>query len=56
MCLIFFFVVAQKSDEANIKNIFDTALKNGQSYEMLEYLATKIGARLSGSPGAAAAV
>lgn len=46
----------QKNDETNIKGIFDTALKNGQSYEMLEYLATKVGQRLSGSPGAAAGV
>ena len=49
-------VQAQKEDEANIRMIFDQALKQGESYPMLEYLATKIGARLSGSPGAAAAV
>jgi hypothetical protein len=39
-----------------IKNIFENSLSQGKSYPMLEYLATKIGARLSGSPGAAAAV
>src|SRR5690606_2018793 len=35
---------------------YDEALVKGQSYEMLEHLCTKIGPRLSGSPGAAAAV
>lgn len=49
-------VFAQKNDETAIKNIFDTSLKDGQSYQMLEYLTTQIGQRLSGSPGAAAAV
>jgi len=36
--------------------IFDRELSAGASYEMLEHLSTKIGARLSGSPAAAAAV
>lgn len=45
-----------QTDQAQIKKIFDTELTNGQSYQLLEHLATKIGARLSGSPGAAAAV
>lgn len=48
--------VAQKNDEAMVKSIFDTSLKNGESYEMLEHLTMRIGSRLSGSPGAAAAV
>jgi carboxypeptidase Q len=39
-----------------IKQIYDEALRNGKSFEMLNELCTKIGARLSGSPGAAAAV
>ena len=39
-----------------IRIIFDEALKNGQSYEMLDYLSNRIGGRLSGSPQAAAAV
>src|SRR5258708_36647364 len=43
-------------DSEGIKQIFDEALKNGKSYEMLTELCTKIGPRLSGSPGAAAAV
>jgi carboxypeptidase Q len=47
---------AQSEDEAVIKKIFDLALTQGQSYEMLHDLSVKIGPRLSGSPGAAAAV
>jgi len=43
-------------DQTSIKQIYDEALLHGQSYEMLTELCTKIGARLSGSPGAAAAV
>jgi len=43
-------------DQEGIKEIFDEALKRGQSYQMLTDLCTKIGPRLSGSPGAAAAV
>lgn len=56
LVILFSGIVIAQTDEAKIKNIFDTALKNGQSYEMLEYLTTQIGPRLSGSPGAAAAV
>jgi carboxypeptidase Q len=47
---------AQTADEITIKSIYDMALKNGQSYEMLGQLTKEVGARLSGSPGAAAAV
>lgn len=47
---------AQSSQEAAIKSIYDLELTKGESYSMLEFLTTKIGARLSGSPGAAAAV
>lgn len=39
-----------------VKKIFDQELSDGRSYEMLEFISTKIGSRLSGSPGAAAAV
>lgn len=58
LVLSFVFVsgYSQKKDEATIKSIFDTSLKSGQSYEMLEYLTTRIGQRLSGSAGAAAGV
>ena len=47
---------SQNSQEAAIKSIYDLELTKGESYSMLEYLTTKIGSRLSGSPGAAAAV
>jgi carboxypeptidase Q len=47
---------SQSADEATIKQIFDEALSNGKSYDMLHDLTTNIGPRLSGSPGAAAAV
>lgn len=46
----------QPSDEAMVKSLFDEALTNGHSYDMLEQLTKEVGARLSGSPGAAAAV
>jgi carboxypeptidase Q len=50
------FVFAQGEDEAVIRKLFDLSLSKGQSYEMLYHLSVDIGARLSGSPGAAAAV
>jgi carboxypeptidase Q len=45
-----------QSDALMIEKIFDQALSAGRSYEMLDHLSTNIGARLSGSPSAAAAV
>lgn len=53
-----FSICAQSSSqyEGTIRSLYDLELTQGQSYAMLEYLATRIGARLSGSPGAAAAV
>ncbi len=55
--LLFLFVaVAQSQDESAIEQIFDKALTEGKSYQWLEYLTTKVGPRLSGSPGAAAGV
>lgn len=45
-----------KADQAMVRKIFDEALANGESYEMLHYLTKRIGGRLSGSPEAAAAV
>ncbi len=59
ICILFIVsgvVHAQSSDETTIRSIYDEALARGKSYEMLEYLTTKIGSRLSGSPGAAASV
>ncbi len=43
-------------DQQGIKEIFNEALSRGKSYELLSDLCLKIGPRLSGSPGAAAAV
>ncbi len=54
LVLCHFAAIAQ--DENTIRTIFDEALAKGKSYEMLYDLTTKIGPRLSGSPGAAAAV
>jgi len=48
--------IAQTNDEATIRKIYDESLERGKSYSMLEYLTTRIGERLSGSPGAAKAV
>lgn len=60
LCVVLLFAClvsgAQSTDEQVIRKIYDEALAKGQSYEMLEHLCTKIGPRLSGSPGAAAAV
>ncbi|HEU5291301.1 MAG TPA: M20/M25/M40 family metallo-hydrolase [Cyclobacteriaceae bacterium] len=49
-------LLAQTQDEKIIRQIYDKALKEGKSYAMLEHLTKKIGARLSGSDGAAKAV
>lgn len=49
---------AQNSEEDAfyIRKIYDKALTEGKSYEWLNYLTTRIGGRLSGTPQAAAAV
>src|SRR5690606_6221890 len=44
------------TDSATIKKFYNNALTSYESYENLRYLTKKIGARLSGSPQAAAAV
>lgn len=44
------------TDEQMIRKLFDEALSNGRSYQMLDQLANGIGPRLSGSAGAEAAV
>ena len=49
-------VFSQTSDASTIRTIFDESLKRGKSYSMLRELSLNIGARLSGSPGAAMAV
>ena len=45
-----------QSHESRIKTIYDTELSSGHTYDNLRYLCKEIGNRLSGSPGAAAAV
>jgi carboxypeptidase Q len=61
-CCLFFslgsFAQAVSTDEDAffIRNIYDKALTEGQCYHWLEYLTTKIGGRLAGSPQAAAAI
>ncbi|MDP5106744.1 MAG: M20/M25/M40 family metallo-hydrolase [Polaribacter sp.] len=46
----------EKIDSTNIKSLFDSALTDGKSYEWLRDLTQNIGARLSGSEGAAKSV
>ncbi len=43
-------------DAIFIRQIYDEALTNGETYQWLRYLAKDVGSRLSGSPQAAAAV
>ncbi len=50
------FCFAQKNDSVMLRKIASEVLQNGECYRNLEYLCTKIGGRLSGSPQAAAAV
>ena len=45
-----------QTDAEQIKTIFDNALKDGKSYQWLDYLSNKIGGRLSGSANAERAV
>ena len=45
-----------KQDSIVIKNIFNTVLTNGQSYQWLDYLSNEIGGRLSGSHESIAAI
>lgn len=47
---------AENEDAFFIRRIHDVSLTQGQSYPWLHYLSKKIGARLAGSPQAAAAV
>jgi Zn-dependent M28 family amino/carboxypeptidase len=50
------FLAQGQNHEENIRKIYDTELSTGHSYQNLRYLTKEIGNRLSGSPGAAAAV
>ncbi len=54
--LIGYQVYAQNDDAHQIKNIYDTALTEGQAYDWLNYLSNQIGGRLSGSVQAQRAV
>ena len=47
---------AQDTDAFTLKSIYDKALTEGECYDWLRHLTKEVGARLSGSPGAAAAV
>ncbi len=47
---------AKDADALMIRKIYDLALTKGSCYEWLDYLATEIGGRISGSPEAARAV
>ena len=47
---------AQNKDSISLRKIFDYYLTESKCYSNLEYLATKIGGRLSGSAQAAQAV
>jgi carboxypeptidase Q len=49
-------VAVNKTDSTTIKKLFNSALSNGQSYQMLDVLSNEIGGRLSGSPEAQQAV
>lgn len=55
VCLVCAFAKAQ-NDSIQIKNIYDAALTQGNSYQWLDYLSNQIGSRLSGSLGAERAV
>ncbi len=55
--LLFFCLTASaqslefKNDSVQLRNIYTEALTEGKSYEWLNYLSNKIGARLAGSEG-----
>lgn len=56
MMVVSVITVQAQTQEEDLRKIYDEALSNGQSYDMLKYLSLNIGHRLSGSPQAAAAV
>src|ERR1700722_7350362 len=53
---IFNSAFSQMSDSLMLRKITNDILLNGKCYKYLDYLCNRIGARLSGSPQAAAAV
>ncbi|MFI0427892.1 M20/M25/M40 family metallo-hydrolase [Mariniflexile sp. HMF6888] len=56
LCCFFILIGTAQTDEAIIKNIYQTSLTNGKSYDWLNHLSNQIGSRLSGSLGAERAV
>lgn len=56
LCCFFILIGNAQTDEAVIKNIYNTSLTNGKSYDWLKHLSIQIGSRLSGSLGAERAV
>ena len=48
--------IVNKADSTLVKQLFNTALSNGKSYQWLDHLSNNIGGRLSGSPQAQQAV
>lgn len=55
-CLIFATNFYSQTDQEVLGKIYQTSLKNGKSYDWLNYLSNQIGSRLSGSLGAERAV
>ncbi len=56
LVLLSFSAFSQESDSLVIKKIYDEVLSKGEAYKTLTFLTKNIGARLSGSDGAAKAV
>lgn len=56
LIFIISFQTHSQTDAEVIKNIYDSSLSNGKSYEWLDYLSNQIGGRLSGSLNAEKAV
>ena len=59
LCLLTIFlqpIAAQNEEAFTVKSIYDKALTEGRAYDWLRHLTKEVGPRLSGSPGAAAAV
>ena len=55
-CCVMLYVQPNTVDKNQLKQFYDIALLEGQSYEWLNYLSNRIGSRLSGSLGAERAV
>ena len=55
-CMSFLHALPQETDSAMVRRIYDHFLTKSDCYGNLEYLCTRIGHRLSGSPQAEAAV